>query len=143
MMDSELRFLVLSVWRAFRNGLFYGTKIRLPHALVMTLLFRRSTDIKKMADPIAKLTWEHSRNLALFAGFYKLLLVGARYIRISLGDKVATPPGIPVSQLDSLLVAGFVGRIIWGRYSSVNFQICLYLFGRIVIAYLKSQRKRV
>lgn len=32
----------LSVVKGFRNGLVYGAKIRFPHALVMTLLFRRS-----------------------------------------------------------------------------------------------------
>ena len=79
-MDEELRFAFLSAWRAFRNGLFYGTKIRLPHALVMTLLFRRSNSIRAMADPIARMTWEHSRNLALFAGFYKIALAIARIV---------------------------------------------------------------
>jgi len=134
---SELAFAILSIIRGFRNGLFYGTKIRLPHALVMTLLFRRSTDLKKMMDPIAKLTWEHSRNLALFAGFYKLLLAVARLVRINLGDKLDTPPGVPVGQLDSFLAAAFVGHWVWGRYSSVNYQIVLYLFGRVVVALCK------
>lgn len=30
----------LSVIKGFRNGLVYGAKIRLPHAAVMTFLFR-------------------------------------------------------------------------------------------------------
>lgn len=30
----------LSVVKGFRNGIVYGAKIRLPHALVMTFLFR-------------------------------------------------------------------------------------------------------
>jgi peroxisomal membrane protein 4 len=30
----------LTILKGFRNGLVYGAKIRLPHALVMTLLFR-------------------------------------------------------------------------------------------------------
>jgi len=34
-----------------------GTKIRLPHAVVMTLLFNRSTDIKEMLDRMTGLTW--------------------------------------------------------------------------------------
>jgi hypothetical protein len=33
---------LLSIVKGFRNGLVYGAKIRFPHALVMTLLFRRS-----------------------------------------------------------------------------------------------------
>lgn len=37
--DRLLREL-LAIVKGFRNGLVYGAKIRLPHALVMTLLFR-------------------------------------------------------------------------------------------------------
>ncbi|CAK9016866.1 Peroxisomal membrane protein 4 (24 kDa peroxisomal intrinsic membrane protein) [Durusdinium trenchii] len=136
-MDEEVRFAILSVWRGFRNGLFYGTKIRLPHALVMTLLFRRNADVRKMMDPIAKLTWEHSRNLALFAGFYKLCLAVARIVRVKLGDKIQTPPGVPVTQLDSFLAAALVGHFVWGRYSSVNSQIVMYLMSRVIFALCK------
>lgn len=32
---------LLAVLRGGRNGVLYGVKIRLPHALVMTLLFSR------------------------------------------------------------------------------------------------------
>mmetsp|Transcript_14997 Transcript_14997/g.29201 ORF Transcript_14997/g.29201 Transcript_14997/m.29201 type:complete len:231 (+) Transcript_14997:565-1257(+) len=134
-MDEEVRFAVLSIWRAFRNGLFYGTKIRLPHALVMTLLFRRNSDLKKMMDPIARMTWEHSRNLALFAGFYKILLAAARLVRVRLGDRLETPPGVPVTQLDSFLSAALVGHFVWGRYSSVNSQIVMYLLSRVIFAF--------
>jgi len=141
-MDQELRFAALSVWRGFRNGLFYGTKIRLPHALVMTLLFRRSANFRKMADPIAKLTWEHSKNLATFAGFYKLTLAIARLIRVRLGDKLQTPPGVPVTQLDSFLAASLVGLCVWGRYSSVNSQIVMYLMSRVIIALFKVAAKK-
>lgn len=31
---------ILAIVKGFRNGLVYGAKIRLPHALVMTFLFR-------------------------------------------------------------------------------------------------------
>lgn len=37
--DGLLRDL-LGVLKGFRNGLVYGTKLRLPHAFVMTFLFR-------------------------------------------------------------------------------------------------------
>lgn len=134
---EEIRFAVLSVLRGARNGLFYGTKIRLPHVLVMTLLFRRNSDIKKMTDPIASLTWQHSRNLALFVTFYKSCLAISRIVRISLGDKLSTPPGMPVSQLDTFLAAALVGHFVWGRYSSVNFQIVMYLMSRVIIALCK------
>lgn len=31
---------VLAIIKGFRNGLVYGAKIRFPHAMVMTFLFR-------------------------------------------------------------------------------------------------------
>jgi peroxisomal membrane protein 4 len=37
--DGLLRDL-LSILKGFRNGFVYGAKIRLPHAVVMTFLFR-------------------------------------------------------------------------------------------------------
>mmetsp|Transcript_19579 Transcript_19579/g.36173 ORF Transcript_19579/g.36173 Transcript_19579/m.36173 type:complete len:229 (-) Transcript_19579:47-733(-) len=136
-MEEELKVAVLSVLRAIRNGMFYGTKIRLPHALVMTLLFRRSSNLRKMADPIARMTWEHSKNLAAFAGGYKMVLALARLLRVQLGEKLTTPPGIPVTQLDSFLAASLIGLIVWGRYSSVNSQIVMYLMSRIILALFK------
>lgn len=33
----------LSVLKGFRNGLVLGTKVRFPHALVMTFLFHHGT----------------------------------------------------------------------------------------------------
>ena len=141
MSDNEIKFAALSIWRAFRNGSVYGTKIRLPHAFVMTLLFRRNKKWRKMIDPICKLTWEHSRNLALFVGFYKTVLALARIIRLKLGDKINTPPGTPASQLDSFLAAAIVGHFVWGRYSAVNLQIVLYLMARVVFGLISVLKK--
>jgi hypothetical protein len=62
------------------SGAQYGVKIRLPHALVMTLLFRKGTPSEKLRI-ILQSTWEHSRNLASFAMLYKVfsLLTVASY----------------------------------------------------------------
>ena len=124
--EEEVKFAVLSVIRGFRQGTAYGTKIRLPHALVMGLIFSydfTQEGTRKLLDRVAKLTWEHSRNLALFAGFYKMALALARLVRVRLGDKLQAPPGKPTTQLDSFLAAALVGHFVWGRYSSVNYQI--------------------
>ncbi|GBG23815.1 Peroxisomal membrane protein 4 [Hondaea fermentalgiana] len=141
-MDEEVKIAVLSVWRAFRNGLFYGTKIRLVHAGVMTLLFRRNSDIKKMLDPVARMTYEHSRNLAMFAGFYKLFLAVSRLVRLRLGDRLETPPGVPTSQLETILAAGLTANLVWARYSSVNSQIVMYLLSRVIFAFCHLLAKR-
>lgn len=31
---------ILSILKGFRNGVVYGAKVRFPHALVMTILFK-------------------------------------------------------------------------------------------------------
>jgi len=65
--SSELSAII----DALVNGAKYGVKIRLPHAFIMTLLFRKGTANEKLKF-ILKATWEHSRNLASFAVVYKV-----------------------------------------------------------------------
>ena len=55
----------------------YGIKIRLPHATVMTLLFRGDATAREKFNLILKSTLEHSCNLASFAAIYK---VGNMYL---------------------------------------------------------------
>ena len=82
---------------------------------------------------MCNLTWEHSRNLALFAGFYKLSLALSRLVRVKLGDKLTTPMGRPANQFDALLAGGLIGHIVWGRYTSINSQIVMYLTARVIM----------
>lgn len=67
---------VVSEVKAILAGLLgggkYGVKIRLPHALVMTLLFRRNLSAQDKLKIILKSTFEHSKNLASFAAIYKV-----------------------------------------------------------------------
>lgn len=48
---------LISTLLGFLNGAYYGTKIRAPHALVMTFLFREGTLQEKLLA-IVKLTFE-------------------------------------------------------------------------------------
>lgn len=52
----------------------YGIKIRAPHAIVMTLLFRRESSAAEKLGIICRSSFEHSKNLASFAAFYKVCL---------------------------------------------------------------------
>ncbi|KAJ1555045.1 Peroxisomal membrane protein 4 [Nowakowskiella sp. JEL0078] len=71
---------LFAIIKGFRNGAVYGAKIRFPHALVMTLLFRRGKP-EEMARIIFKATYAHARNLALFVTIYKTLMVVMRRIK--------------------------------------------------------------
>jgi len=53
-------------------GAKYGLKIRLPHATVMTFLFAKQLTFREKFKTIAKLSGEHTTNLAVFVAIYKV-----------------------------------------------------------------------
>mmetsp|Transcript_16324 Transcript_16324/g.35320 ORF Transcript_16324/g.35320 Transcript_16324/m.35320 type:complete len:263 (-) Transcript_16324:1119-1907(-) len=48
-----------------------------------------------------------------------------------------TPPGLPEHPYHAFLSGAIGGYIVWGRYSSVNYQLILYLTSRILVACIK------
>lgn len=112
---------VLGIVKGFRNGLVYGTKVRFPHALVMTLLFRSGT-LKEKAVHIFQATKAHARNLALFVTIYKSSMLGLSQLN---GGKEGT---------SHAFLAGLLGGyVVFGKETSINKQIVLYLFSRVVL----------
>ena len=55
-------------------GSRYGLRMRAPHALVMTLLFKSDLSAPHKLRTILKLAVEHATNLAAFATVYKSIL---------------------------------------------------------------------
>ncbi|KAI9663605.1 MAG: hypothetical protein M1821_007095 [Bathelium mastoideum] len=119
---------LLALLKGFRNGLVYGTKVRFPHALVMVFLFRTGTLRSKLAL-ILKSTRTHARNLALFALTYKSTLLLLKNSRASCTE----------SAPDTFLAGLVGGYAVFGRgiQSSVNQQIVIYVFARVVLALAK------
>lgn len=70
---------VHAVAAALVGGARYGLKIRLPHALVMTALFRRDLTPAQKLRSVARLAAEHAANLASFAAVYKLMLTAMKW----------------------------------------------------------------
>ena len=172
---------LIALASALIGGMRYGVKIRLPHAVVMTFLFRKDLSPKKKIQMIVRLVVEHASNLAAFASIYKFSLAvlkcSSRSIRqgvgleengkrsISHGIKQlgkmlillivdgpfgsfdscnkhtsvsrAIKAGEPERPYHSLLAGATGGYIVWGRYSSVNYQIVLYLASRILVGLTK------
>ncbi|KAI0173381.1 peroxisomal membrane protein 4 [Hypoxylon sp. FL1284] len=122
---------LLAVVKGARNGAVYGAKVRFPHALVMVFLFRPGT-LRQKLSLVARATRTHARNLARFALIYKL----ACYLLKRYG---ATPG--KEGRYDTF-VAGLVGGYAVfggrssrsGKISSVNQQIVVYVFARVVLA---------
>jgi peroxisomal membrane protein 4 len=115
----------LSVIRGFRHGMWYGMKIRFPHALVMTFLFRSGSFTDKMSD-VCKATYQHSRNLALYVSLYKLVTCLMRHLR-----------GVE-SPLNSLVGGAIGGAIMFGSNTPVNSQINMYVMSRVIMGGAKA-----
>lgn len=120
----------LAVIKAARSGAVYGAKVRFPHALVMIFLFRPGT-VQEKLTLIFKATRTHAANLARFATVYKLTMVALKYLST---DRKEGP-------YDTFLSGLLGGYLVFGRrsprtgrISSVNQQIVIYVFARVVLA---------
>ncbi|XP_029468840.1 peroxisomal membrane protein 4 [Rhinatrema bivittatum] len=111
--------VALAVLKGFRNGAVYGAKIRAPHALVMTFLFK-SGSLREKLKAIAQATFTHSRNLACFVFTYKGLLALQTYLQ---GHRL---------QVHSFLAACVGGWLVFGENNHINSQINMYLLSRIL-----------
>jgi len=72
--STDLRDEVLAVVAALVSGARYGVKIRLPHALVMTFMFRRDLSTRGKLRSITDAVLEHAGSLASFATVYQVTL---------------------------------------------------------------------
>ncbi|KAI6085454.1 peroxisomal membrane protein 4 [Hypoxylon rubiginosum] len=122
---------LLAVVKGARNGAVYGAKVRFPHALVMVFLFRPGT-LQQKLSLVLRATRTHARNLARFAFIYKL----ACYVLKHYG---ATPG--KEGRYDSFVAGLLGGYAVFGgrskksgKISSVNQQIVVYVFARVVLA---------
>ncbi|KAJ8260081.1 hypothetical protein GJAV_G00176840 [Gymnothorax javanicus] len=113
--------VVLAVLKGFRNGAVYGAKIRAPHALVMTFLFRGGS-LKDKLKVIAQATYTHSRNLAFFTLTYK----GLQALQERIQGKSL--------QSQSFLAACLGGWLVFGDNNPINSQINMYVLSRILFA---------
>ncbi|KAM5126800.1 peroxisomal membrane protein 4-like [Mantella aurantiaca] len=101
------------------SGHKYGAKIRAPHALVMTFLFK-SGSLKDKLKAIFQATFTHSRNLAYFVFTYKSILTAQEKLH---GSKW---------QFHSFLAACVGGWVVFGENNTINSQINMYLLSRVL-----------
>ncbi|XP_007435790.1 peroxisomal membrane protein 4 [Python bivittatus] len=109
----------LAVLKGFRNGAVYGVKIRAPHALVMTFLFKSGSLMEKL-KAIVQATYIHSKNLACFVFTYKGLMAVQSRMQ---GKKIP---------FQSFLAACIAGWLLFGENNNINSQINMYLLSRIL-----------
>jgi len=119
----------VSTLRGLRNGMYYGGKVRFTHALVMTFLFRKGPIGDKLKN-ICELTFEHAKNLGLYVFLYKAIV----YILTKLRGKP--------SKIHAFIGGVIAGYIIFRKKTSVNYQIVLYLFSRIIMGSAENLVKK-
>jgi len=126
--EESLSRDLLCVIKGFRNGLVYGAKIRFPHALVMTFLFRQqsypvsSLNLRRITESLKttlKLTRQHSWNLARFVTIYKSILILLRRIQ-------------GTHKWHSFLAGCVGGYLVFASETAVNNQIVMYLLSRVL-----------
>lgn len=100
----------------------------------MILLFRSGT-LREKAHLVFRATRQHARNLAKFATIYKLTMLALKRYGPTPGKEQ------PAHALLAGLLGGYVvfgGRSVrTGKISSVNMQIVVYVFARVVLALAK------
>jgi hypothetical protein len=69
-----------SVISGLIGGAKYGVKIRLPHALLMTFLFRPNLSASQKLKKVLKLSLEHAVKLAAFASIYKVMISSLKWM---------------------------------------------------------------
>ncbi|KAG8131857.1 putative Peroxisomal membrane protein [Naja naja] len=120
LLQQQKYHTILAILKGFRNGAVYGAKIRAPHALVMTFLFK-SGSLKEKLKVILQATYTHSRCLAYFVFLYKSLM--AMQSRMQ-GKKVP---------LHSIIAACIGGWLVFGENNNINNQVNMYLLSRILL----------
>lgn len=105
-------------------------------AFVMIFLFQNGTVREKLRG-VVRLTFEHSKNLAVFVGIYKSVLALLRHTQELRDGPVKTIVGKPAAHWHAAVAGGVGGYLVWGKYSGVNYQIVMYLLSRVLISIVK------
>ncbi|KAJ7293250.1 Tim17/Tim22/Tim23/Pmp24 family-domain-containing protein [Mycena rebaudengoi] len=113
-----------AILKGARNGFVYGTKVRFPHALVMSILFGRG-DWQSRIRVIFRATRTHAFNLAKFVTLYKTFM---------LIQKKAN--GGKERNADTFLAGLLGGYVVFGDRTAINEQIVLYVVSRVVASFI-------
>ncbi|KPI88901.1 putative peroxisomal membrane protein 4 [Leptomonas seymouri] len=108
--------------KGFRNGVVYGTRVRAPHALVLNLVWSKSS-YSSMPAKIFKVTKTHALGLGYSAALFAVVRGVLRYAQ-------------GTTRVWHNALAGFlIGACFWGDANNgVHLQMMMYILARIVCA---------
>lgn len=123
--------VIIDILNGFKRGLIYGTKIRFPHALIMTFLLKSGSSQDKIRT-VLRLTREHAGRLACYVALYKTILLLIR-------KATMTSTGMVTKSDWRVFVAGAMsGYVMFGtKEDSVNSQLVYYLISRVLVGGMK------
>ena len=142
-LSAAQRRALLIPLRALQLGAAYAVKVRLPHALVMAVLFgggdRRPVPLLRR---IVGLAWEHAKLLAAFAFLYKAGIGAGRAAYDAAGFPPSSPPGVPAAPWHAFAAGALAAKLVWAPYSHLSYQILLYLLSRTLVGGARLAAKR-
>lgn len=113
---------IISSMKGFRNGVFYGGRIRIVHSLVMSILFKKGS-MKERLINILSLTKDHSMYLAFSSFIFKMIKCILTKIQLLPQTLIVAFSG---------LISGYLS---FSENSNVHLQITLYTLGRSVLGF--------
>lgn len=111
--------------RGFRNGLLFGTRIRLVDGFVKALLYHKGS-VASAVKQVVDITFEHGSSLGTQVCLHKLVLLLLFKIK-----KQEEPWHWAIGGVAS-------GALVWGRSTRFNEMLNLYLFSRVLVAWAKT-----
>ena len=141
LLSKATRRALLVPLRALQLGAAYAAKVRLPHALVMALLFSDERRPSVLLPRVLGLAYEHAKLLAIFAFLYKSGISVGRFAYEAMGRQLASPPGVPAVPWHAFVAGALAAQFVWAKYSHLNYQILLYLLSRAIVAAVKLAAK--
>ena len=132
---SHITSTVCTIARAIHHGFSYGTRLRLPHAIVMGAIFRKQAALSDILQSGCKSAWHHGSKLAMYVACYHAV----RAVLPAIMPAQATGLPVPDDVLHAGIAGGIAGYLVWARagYDGISYQIALYLAARVVIASLR------
>jgi hypothetical protein len=120
-LEDEIKSILLSLI----GGARYGVKVRLPHAVIMTCLFRKDLKSSEKLRHIIKLVQEHATNLALFATLYKTILLILKGLSHRYEKNIIVDNEMSIRNLGYLRYCGQILLSILGMSAMINTSICI------------------
>lgn len=103
---------IAAVVAAAVAGARYGVKIRLPHALIMTFMFRRDLSVHDKLRVVIRAVLEHARSLGSFALVYKACLLLLKVLGNYGRQQIQTKPVSGGQHKQTKTMFNVIGRVI-------------------------------